>query len=499
MRDVKSLLTRAGGRRPRTTTVPPETTARRLALLADAWGEGPRDLPAVRALLAQAGASHVWCALATLSGRLPTPDEVVDARRAAQLDGPDAVLEAAQRLATPESAAAEVELLVGATVVDMGDLVLSPLRTGIQRVAVNVVRAWTRTRDVRTVAWTAGMDAMRPVDDAERERALGEPSDVQSWTVPGPGPVVVPWRCTYLLPELAVQPRRCAALAALAEHGGGRTGVVGFDCVPLTSSETSATGFAAVFALNLAAVARFDTVACISGAAATEYAGWRRMLSGAGLPGPRVTTCPLPAHAPDPAPADVREAYDRFVVAGMPLVLCVGSHEPRKNHLAVLQAAELLWRRGLRFSLTFVGGNSWNGREFEQRLARLRDEGRPVESVTRLSDRLLWAAYRVAAFTVFPSLNEGFGLPVAESLDAGTPVVTSRFGSMREIAAGGGALLVDPRDDDDLADRMAQLLGDPALRSRLVEEARGRTGSTWQRYADDLWEQLTGETPEETS
>lgn len=493
---MKNLLTRTVARPRATPTVPPATTARRLSLLARAWGEGPHDVAAVRTVLAAAEPGPVWCALATLSGRLPTPDDVVDARRAAQLDGPDAVLDAAQRLATPESAAWDVELVVGETLVDMGDLVLSPLRTGIQRVAVNVIREWTRTRDVRTVAWTVGTDAIRPVEQDEQERTLGDPSDGHLWQPTGSPRVLVPWRCTYLLPELAVQPRRCSALAALAEHGEGRTGVIGFDCVPLTSSETSATGFSAVFSLNLAAVARFDTVACISAAAATEYTGWRRMLSGAGLPGPRVTTCPLPAHAPEPTPSALRRAHERFVVPGLPLVLCVGSHEPRKNHLAVLQAAEVLWRRGLRFALLFVGGNSWNGREFEQRVAELRSAGRSLETVTRMSDELLWAVYRIAEFSVFPSLNEGFGLPAAESLDAGTPVITSRFGSMQEIADdGGGALLVDPRDDDELVAAMATLLGDPAERARLVTEARARTSSSWQQYADELWRQLTADTP----
>ncbi len=478
------------------TPVPAATWQDRLARLADAWGGGQDPAAVVRTRLAAGGSSHVWCALAVLSGRLPTRDDVVDARRAADLDGPDAVLDAARRLATPESAVRQVELLVGATVVDLGDLVLSPLRTGIQRVAVNVVRSWTATRDVTTVAWTSGTDAMRPVGTAERDRALADAPEQRGWTVPSDDRVVVPWRCTYLLPELAVQPRRCAALAALAEHGGGRTGVIGFDCVPLTSSETTATGFTAVFALNLAAVARFDAVACISDAAATEYAGWRRMLSGAGLPGPRITTCALPTHAPEPSAQDLQEAHARFVVAGLPLVVCVGSHEPRKNHVAVLQAAEMLWRRGLRFSLLFVGGNTWNGQDFERRLDELRAAGRPVESVSRLSDRLLWATYRIASFTVFPSLNEGFGLPVAESVDAGTPVVTSRYGSMREIAAGGGALLADPRDDDDIATQMARLLTDRELHASLAEQARGRSGSTWAAYSDALWEQLAS-TPAE--
>ena len=69
-----------------------------------------------------------------------------------------------------------------------------------------------------------------------------------------------------------------------------------------------------------------------------------------------------------------------------PLLLCVGSHEPRKNHLAVLHAATLLWRAGRDFRLAFVGGNAWRDEEFTARLAQLQAEGRPVGSVRAISD-----------------------------------------------------------------------------------------------------------------
>lgn len=71
-------------------------------------------------------------------------------------------------------------------------------------------------------------------------------------------------------------------------------------------------------------------------------------------------------------------------------------------------------------------------RALKRRLAELQAGHRPVQAITALSDDLLWAAYRLARFTLLPSFNESFGLPVAESLASGTtPVVTSDFGSMR--------------------------------------------------------------------
>jgi glycosyltransferase involved in cell wall biosynthesis len=182
----------------------------------------------------------------------------------------------------------------------------------------------------------------------------------------------------------------------------------------------------------------------------------------------------------------------------MPMVLVVGSHEPRKNHRAVLHAAELLWREGLNFSLLFVGGNSWNSERFTRALHDLQAAGRPVHAVRALTDDLLRAAYTIAYCTLFPSFNEGFGLPVAESIASGTPVITSNFGSMREIAEPGGALLVDPRDDHDIARALRKLLTDDALRASLARETRARPERTWEDYAEQSWDYLVHGTPPRT-
>ncbi|MHB1173124.1 MAG: glycosyltransferase [Lacisediminihabitans sp.] len=71
------------------------------------------------------------------------------------------------------------------------------------------------------------------------------------------------------------------------------------------------------------------------------------------------------------------------------------------------------------------------------RLELLESSGRPADSVSALPDRLLWSAYRLSRFTISTSINEGFGLPVAESLASGTPALTSDYGSMKQIASAG--------------------------------------------------------------
>ncbi len=268
--------------------------------------------------------------------------------------------------------------------------------------------------------------------------------------------------------------------------------MIGYDLVPITTAETSHLGLVPGFARNLAAARYARIVAPISVAAGDEYRGWIQMLAGTGFDGPRVEPVPLPAEVPAEDPDQNARAARRLLVGTLPLILVVGSHEPRKNHLAVLHAAELLWREGHRFSVTFMGGNSWNSERFQATLGALAGAGRAVESISAATDDLLWGGYRVARFTVFPSLNEGFGLPLAESLACGTPSVTSNFGSMREIVEmGGGALLVDPRDDHSVADGMRALLTDDLLLRQLREQARSRPRRTWDMYARETWELLT--------
>ncbi|HLZ37993.1 MAG TPA: glycosyltransferase [Mycobacteriales bacterium] len=457
--------------------------------------------------LAGAGPEQFWLALAVLDARLPDHPAVLRAVRAARLDGPLAALHRplvsrrwGRRAGTRWPT---VEIRTHDVLVDVHHTAQSSFATGIQRVARQSALRWTRDHDPVLVGWTPDYTALRRLTEGEARAAVHGASPAPGEPAPGepvPGAraddhVVVPWRATYVLPELAAEPERARRQLAMAEFSGSATAVIGFDCVPLTTAETTAYGMSGGFAWNLAAVARMDRVAAISTSAATEYRGWRQMLPGAGLRGPDITPIPLPVEADDPSAEVLAEARELLGSGDLPMVLVVGSHEPRKNHLAVLHAAELLWRDGVRFTVTFVGGNSWNSERFFARVAELQARRRPVQSLSALPDRLLWAAYRLARCTVFPSLNEGFGLPVAESLASGTPVITSAFGSMLELAAGGhgaggGALLVDPRDDHDLARALRRLLTDDELHGRLSQEAQALPVRTWDQYAHEAWQYL---------
>jgi len=436
---------------------------------------------------------RVWLMVATLAADLPRRDAVVGVVRDIRLRGAETVVashvrRARLRAALLPSAARRVRIVRHAVVVDVEHTARTRLATGIQRVVRMSLQQWTQDRELVLVGWTRELNALRVLTDRERRNAV-HGGDADS-TPPTRTDVVVPWKSTYILPELATEEERTLRILALAEFSGNATAAIGFDCVPLTSAETTGIGMGGAFGKNLAAIARFDRVAAISEAAAVEYGGWRRMLSGAALTGPDIRPILLPADAGGVDDDGVATARAALVIDDLPLLLCVGSHEPRKNHLAVITAAELLWREGHRFCLAFVGGNSWGSGTFQAELEQLKRRGRPITAISAISDDLLWGGYRVARATIFPSFNEGFGLPVAESLAVGTPVVTSGFGSMKEIADAGGAVLVNPRDDDDVARGIARAMFDDAENERLRGEAAGRKVRGWVEYADELWDFL---------
>ena len=437
--------------------------------------------------VARPTAQESWLVLAVLGRRLPLAAEVDAFRRTAAADGMHvAVAGVVRSCRSPlRWRDREVRVITDTVVLDVHDSALTTLLTGVQRVSRALADSWL-PRGAMLVGWNSSRTQLLPIrEGAWTHRSRRSPFEAHA---------VVPWGGWFTLPEVVTDIDRTKRIAVLAEHSGARSMLIGDDAIPMTTAETTGPKMPGVFAKYLVAASRMDVVACISEAAATEYAGWKRMLSSAGLEGPRVTTVMLAESAETPDPAARDRAVARFISTDehgdLPLVLCVGSHEPRKNHDAVLHAAELLWREGHRFSLAFVGGNAWSSEEFRTTLRGLQESGRPVEAMRGIDDDLLWWAYRLASFTVFPSLNEGFGLPVTESLQSGTPVVTSNFGSLAEIAADGGCVLVDPRDDLSIAEGMRSLLSDETLRTTLAAQAAGRPERSWAQYSGEVWNLL---------
>jgi glycosyltransferase involved in cell wall biosynthesis len=221
---------------------------------------------------------------------------------------------------------------------------------------------------------------------------------------------------------------------------------------------------------------QFDGIAAVSEAsraALLDYWDWL------GSPGqPPVAAIPLGIEAA-PRPGQAR--------GPVPIVLSVGSIEGRKNHLALLDACESLWAAGARFELRLVGlANLQTGAPALRRVEALRRAGRPIRFEGPLPESRLEDAYAECAFTVYPSLAEGFGLPVAESLARGKPCVCRGDGALGEMARGGGCVVLASSRASEIASAVGGLLSSGPALAALEAAAQARRFRSWEDYAGEL-------------
>jgi glycosyltransferase involved in cell wall biosynthesis len=174
-------------------------------------------------------------------------------------------------------------------------------------------------------------------------------------------------------------------------------------------------------------------------------------------------------------------------------LLFFGALEPKKN---VGRLIEAYLASGVDVPLVVVGGEGWHNESETALLEELRESGprspgldrtrlkRAVRRFRYLRPSTLVTVIRGARAVVFPSLYEGFGLPVLEAMILGTPVVTSRESSLPEIA-GDAALLVDPYDSDDIARAITTIANDADLRAELSRRGRKQAAKfSLERYRE---------------
>lgn len=190
--------------------------------------------------------------------------------------------------------------------------------------------------------------------------------------------------------------------------------------------------------------------------------------------------------------ADSTPACDERVLSGLGVrrdhILAVGTLQPRKNLSVLLQACQGLWQAQLLppdTQLVLAGRAGWLSDAIVAQ-ATGPDLREHVRITGYLSDGELAALYRSARLLAFPSLYEGFGLPLLEAMQAGVPVICSRTSSLPEVA-GDAAIMVAPDDVSGWANAIHQVYDDAALRARLI--ARGRVQAarfSWHRCANTI-------------
>ncbi len=173
---------------------------------------------------------------------------------------------------------------------------------------------------------------------------------------------------------------------------------------------------------------------------------------------------------------------DTGLQPGPPYAVMLGTLEPRKNVALALDAMRILRRRGVALRLVLAGSPS----PVLDVPAMMRKRGLGPPEVVRtgyVDDARVAALVAGARMLVFPSLYEGFGMPVIEAMDAGLPVVAARAGATPEVA-GDAAVLVDPGDPEAFAEAMRRVATDEGLRAGLIEAGRQRAKQySWDRTA----------------
>ncbi|MHB9034489.1 MAG: glycosyltransferase family 4 protein, partial [Anaerolineae bacterium] len=150
-----------------------------------------------------------------------------------------------------------------------------------------------------------------------------------------------------------------------------------------------------------------------------------------------------------------------------PYILGLGTLQPRKNFSTLIRAYhQLIEERHIPHQLVIGGGKGWLYEDIFATVQELKLAER-VLFLGYVQDEKLPALYRGADVFAFPSLYEGFGIPILEAMGCGTPVVTANTSSLPEVA-GEAALQVNPQDSAALADAIWRIIDDTALRESLV-------------------------------
>jgi glycosyltransferase involved in cell wall biosynthesis len=420
---------------------------------------------------------------------------------------------------SPQAAAALVTVGDARLAVDVSETARIPFTTGIQRVVRSIARHLPDTAPgSMLVRWSERTQGFTPLTEDEVTRLLSAepprtveppPSESRSSAISAiqtiqraalwptrelertirrqrqkahskrpVQPSVFLWNDALLLPELVVGEDHVDAVRFVSGATPVRSTFVFYDAIPIRHPEYFAEKTLAVYLRSLSLARDVSMVSCISHTVREHLEGILTLMPARRLP--RLAVHALGADLPTHEKT-VPASFDR------PAVLCVGTVEPRKNHLRILEAMRIAQHAGSRFTGVFVGNAGWLNGRFRSAFTNAKTAGHDLVLRENVSNAELRGLYDAAAFTIYCSLDEGFGLPIIESLRHGCPCITSDRGSMREVAEQTrGCLTVDPEDVSAIAAAISSLVDEPKTLARLTREAEKAEWPTWRAYTEEL-------------
>jgi glycosyltransferase involved in cell wall biosynthesis len=338
----------------------------------------------------------------------------------------------------------------------VGLTVTQPFNTGVQRVTRRLAAALGRRGvEVVPVKWDAAARRVAPISDAEAEalaRFDGPPT--RPGRPPLPERLAGEW---LLLPEIALGDSAPeGGPLGFARRLGMRTAAVFYDLIPEKMPENYPAVALEALHAYWSDFASADLALPISWSVSADLARW---LSARSLHLPAILPCPLAGDVGGPRATEppAAPAGDEAL-----RLLAVGTWEPRKNYPRLLRALLAAQRRSARRIELVLIGRRAGFAELDAEIERLAAET-GTELLDHAEEAELHRRQRRAHATVFASWEEGFGLPVLESLWHGRPCLCHHGSAMAEVAPGGGTLPVDMEDEAVIAAALLHLGGGPLL------------------------------------
>jgi glycosyltransferase involved in cell wall biosynthesis len=289
-----------------------------------------------------------------------------------------------------------------------------------------------------------------------------------------------------LLPEVMFDDQAEARLK-WAQRCGFKTAAILYDLIPIFNPELCDPNVCSGFPAYLQALAQVDAVWTISDFTLSEFSRYLAQRND------RLPSIHEAIHLPGQFGEQPRNQSQEFPTGNDEIrILFVSTLEPRKNHKRFLQAYRQLRERrpDLPLRLVLIGNRYAGAPEIAEEVQALARRDSSIQWLGTVDDESLAEEFRRCTFTVYPSLVEGYGLPIVESLWMGRPCLAHDGGVMRELATPGGCTTVDMTEVTAIAQSLERLITDQSLLQKLRREALQRKIGTWRDYAETVAQRL---------
>ncbi|PYM02088.1 MAG: hypothetical protein DMF19_04265 [Verrucomicrobia bacterium] len=366
---------------------------------------------------------------------------------------------------------------IGTIFVDATHTAKTGARTGAQTVVRGLLWGLSKSGvNLQIMRWSKWRHGLLPLNRMQNGR-LGVVQRIEGVRSKSPAGA---W---LVLPEI-IYGNRALRVIDHARWRKMRVAAIFHDAIPLSHPDLTRPDAVERHPEFMRALCRTDLVIAVSDSAAEQFRAFAQR-NGQRLP--PLSVCRLPGELV----GEKRCAAKDVNFFGPVRLLCVSTLDPRKNHKTLLEAFELACAAiSSPAELHLVGDRYEDAELIVDLVKRAAARNRSVTWHGRATDDQLSEFYRDCDFTVYPSLVEGFGLPIVESLWNRRPCICANFGEMAEIAKDGGCLTCDVRDPLQLSEAMVALATQPALRKKLINEIERREPRTWIDYAVEICEKL---------